>query len=291
MFGSTSEKEIIARLVRWADRQPLIRALILTSSRANPAAPVDILSDYDLIVVVTDLDFFARDDSWLRGFGRPLVMLPGSYDSDGMKSLMRLTLYDDGVKVDYSVWPVEMLQRVLREPTLPESLDVGYRVLVDKDNQTHALQPPTYRAHIPARPTAEEFYALVEEFWWETGYVAKNLWRDELMQAKYNLDFVMKTELLRKLLEWRIEIGHDWSIKPGALGRELKKHLDPHTWDQLAATYVGADLEENWQALFRTTALFRRVALEVGHALGYTYPDDLDQEMTRHLQTIRNLPR
>src|SRR5205807_6044741 len=90
----------------------------------------------------------------------------------------------------------------------------------------------------------------------ETIYVAKNLWRDELMHAKYNLDFVMKIELLRKLLEWRIELDHNWSLKPGSLGRELKKRLDPQTWADLANTYVGPAIEENWRALFRTTALF-----------------------------------
>jgi hypothetical protein len=31
------------------------------------------------------------------------------------------------------------------------------------------------------------------------------------MFAKYNLDVVMKLELLRKLLEWQVELDHNWS--------------------------------------------------------------------------------
>jgi hypothetical protein len=44
----------------------------------------------------------------------------------------------------------------------------------------------------------------------------------------------MKYQLLRKLLEWRIEIDHNWSWKPGATGRGLKKHLPSETWEQEA---------------------------------------------------------
>ena len=37
-------------------------------------------------------------------------------------------------------------------------------VLLDKGGWTAAWQAPTYRAHIPARPTEAEYQALVEEF-------------------------------------------------------------------------------------------------------------------------------
>jgi aminoglycoside 6-adenylyltransferase len=168
---------------------------------------------------------------------------------------------------------------------------VGFQVLVDKDGLTQGLLPPTYTAHIPPKPTEPEFLALVEEFWWETIYVAKTLWRDELTQAKYSFDEVMKRQLLIKLLEWRVEIDHDWSLRPGILGKGLKKYLDPETWSAFAATYCGSDLEENWRALFATTDLFRRIAGEVAQALGYTYPDDLDHGVTEYLQAVRALER
>jgi len=41
----------------------LIRAAILTSSRARPAAEVDFLSDYDIELYVSDLSIFKKDDS------------------------------------------------------------------------------------------------------------------------------------------------------------------------------------------------------------------------------------
>ncbi len=283
--------EVIDRVKAWAERHPLIRVLILESTRANPRASLDIFSDYDFLLVVSDIDSFAQDSRWQQDFGVPLVRFSDQGLELGVEAYARLVLYADGTKIDYSIWPVALLERVLREPKLPELLDVGYQVLVDKDGLTQGLVPPTYTAHIPPKPTKHEFQALVEEFWWESIYVAKTLWRDELTQAKYSFDEVMKRQLLIKLLEWRVEIDHDWSLRPGILGKGLKKLLDHRTWSDFAATYCGPDLEENWQALFATTALFRRIAGEVAAALGYTYPDDLDRGVTEYLLAVRGLEK
>jgi len=163
-------------------------------------------------------------------------------------------------------------------------------VLLDKDGQTSAWPAATYRAHIPATPSAAEYRALVEEFWWDTTYVAKSLWRGEVVFAKFALDYDAKFVALRRFLEWRIEIGHDWSLRPGSHGRGLERLLPADIWSEFAGTYVGTDIEDNWNALFRTTALFRRVATEVGDALGYAYPQEVDDGVSAYLESIRQLP-
>ena len=121
--------------------------------------------------------------------------------------------------------------------------------------------------------------------------MAKHLWRDDLLPAKYNLDYMMKHYMLRKMIEWHIEVEHNWSLKPGVHGKGLKKLLDPNTWSALESTYVGASLEDNWNALFRTVDLFRVTAAAVADALGYTYPEELDSRVTQYLQTVRRKPR
>jgi aminoglycoside 6-adenylyltransferase len=198
-------------------------------------------------------------------------------------------IYEGGTKVDYTIWPVE-LDPVSQQGALPEGLDVGYRVLLDKDRRTAAWPPPTYRAHIPGKPTQDEYVALIEEFWWDTTYVAKSLWRGEVMFAKFNLDYDIKLMAMRRLLEWLVELDHDWSLKPGVLGRGLERLLPAGLWPELADTYVGASIEDNWDALFRTTALFRRVAVDVGDSLGYPYPQEMDDLMTSYLRAVRSLP-
>jgi aminoglycoside 6-adenylyltransferase len=164
-------------------------------------------------------------------------------------------------------------------------------VLVDKDRLAEQLKPPSHSTYLLQRPSEAEYQALVEEFWWETTYVAKNLWRDELVPARYSFDSVMKFELLRKMLEWRVALDQNWAFSPGNYGRYLKHRLDADTWQEFAATFVGPDLDENWKALWRTTALFRRIGKEVGVALGYVYPHRLDEEVASYLRGMRHLDR
>ena len=51
----TTQDQVIQRLVEWAGKQASIRAMLLTSTRTNPNAPMDIFSDYDVILVATDI--------------------------------------------------------------------------------------------------------------------------------------------------------------------------------------------------------------------------------------------
>ncbi len=97
----------------------------------------------------------------------------------------------------------------------------------------------------------------------------------------------MKHIYLRQMLEWRMECDNNWSVPTGALGKGLKKRLPPKIWSQLENSYAGANIADNWEALFRTMELFREVAFEVRERLGYAYPYDLDQRVTTHVQHIQ----
>lgn len=284
------EKEVLERLMAWGKGQPSIRAMILTGSRARPGGPVDLLSDYDIILAVTDTDLFTRDDAWMSDYGPPMVRWGDRSELYGLTTYFWGIVYADRVKIDYTVWPDALLEQIAARATLPEELDEGYRVLLDKDGRTSAWQSPTHKAFIPAMPTEAEYQAFVEEFWWTATYVAKSLWRDELMFARFVLDQEMRNILMRRLLEWRMEIDHDWSIRPGVYGRGLKRWLPSDLWAELERTYVGPEIGENWEALFCTTALFRRVAKEVGSALGYAYPQSLDAWVSDYLRAVRQLP-
>jgi aminoglycoside 6-adenylyltransferase len=289
-MGFVPVEDVLARLVAWGEAQPSIRALILTSSLVRPGAPVDVLSDYDLIVAATDAERRGHEDDWVLDYGTPMVRWGDEAELGGLTTYFRGVLYDDYVKIDYTLWPYAVLERIAEMPSLPDVLDGGYRILLDKDGRTARWQTPTYRAHVPARPTEAEYRALVEEFWWDATYVAKSLWRDEMVFAKWCLDYDAKNVVLRRLLEWRIEIEHAWSLQPGVLGRGLKRLLPAELWEELASTYVGPEIDENWEALWRTTALFRRVARDVGDALGYAYPQPVDDRVSAYLHVIQRMP-
>lgn len=284
------DPDALERLVACAEERPTVRAVIVTSSRARPDGPVDALSDYDVILAVTDPERFATDDAWQHDLGPPMVRWGDESELFGLPTHFRGVVYEDGTKMDYTIWPREILRRIPEHDTFLDELDAGYRVLLDKDGATSDWPAPTYRAYVPGRPTEAEYLALVEEYWWDTTYVAKSLWRDELMFAKYILEHDIATEALRRMLEWRIELDHDWSLPTGVLGRGFKRLLPADIWAELEATYVGPGIEENWAALARATGLFRRVAKEVGDALGFAYPRDVDDRVTAYLDAVKNLP-
>ncbi len=194
-----------------------------------------------------------------------------------------VTQYEDGLKIDFILWTAEVLRGILQSGSLPDVLDVGCALLLDKDGLAGGLISPSYRAFIPQKPSEDDYLTQIELFFHELTYAAKYLWRDELLPAKDILDGDMKTNHFRLMFEWLIEIDHNWSLKPGGHGRYLKRRLPTEIWREFEATFVGPGLEENWTALFQMVALYRKVAVQVGNNLGYPYPYDLDKKMNDYL--------
>ncbi len=282
------QQEMFEKLVAWGEKQDAVRAMILTSTRAIPNGQVDQFSDYDVILILTDIMPFWESRAWMESaFGRILAMYrdPILHDGEFEKS-GNVTQFEGDLRIDFILWPVGLMQRIATEP-LPDEFDAGYRVLLDKDHLTDGLQPPTYKAYIPTPPTEQAYLENIENCFLCATVVAKLLWRDDVVAAKFLLDGEIKHENLRPMLEWHMEIEHGWSLKPGPYGRGLKKWLRPDLWQELADTYVGAGLDENWDALFRSIALLRRAALEVGEKLGYAYPHEREQRTLAHLEKVR----
>ena len=282
--------DVIRHLVEWADRHAAVRAMLLTSTRAIPNATIDAWSDYDVILVVADIHPFDIDRSWLDEFGEVLVVYwdpIGPHSVTGIPQVSNVTQFTSGLKIDFTLWSIEQMRRIVTAPTLNPGLDAGYRVLLDKDQLTAGMPGPTWRAYIPVRPDEATYQTLVNDFFSDVPYVAKCLLRDELLPAKWCLDYDMRDVYLRPMLEWRMECDHGWSVPAGALGKGLKRRLPPDVWSELEGTYAGAGIEDNWNSLFRTIAFFRRIAREVGEHLGHAYPEELDRRVTDHARRMR----
>jgi aminoglycoside 6-adenylyltransferase len=294
MTAGQPTRDIIPTLIQWATARNPIRAVLLTSTRAIPNAPIDALSDYDVILIVQDVQPFVADRTWLNDFGDVLIAYWDPFHPDpvfGIERCGNVTQFADGLKIDFTLWPITLFQQIIAAPVLPAELDAGYRVLLDKDRLTATMCSPTGTAYVPTPPTLTTYQTLINDFLSDAPYVAKFLWRDDLLPAKWCLDYDMKHNYLRQLLEWRMEIDHGWSVPAGFLGKGLKKRLAPDIWAQVEQTYVGARLADNWEALAHTMALFRQVAVEVGEHLGYAYPHDLHQRVSAYVDQIKQLER
>ena len=286
---SNRNDRVMEAFIAWGESQDLVRAMVLTSSRAIPDYPyADQYSDYDLILALRDVRPFHDSREWLSAFGAVLAMYRDPMmEEDGLRWSGSVVQFEEGLKIDFTLWPVEMLRRVAQSETLDPEFDAGYRVLLDKDGLTQGMPPPSYQGYIPKPPTEARYHEEIENFFLCATYVAKYLLRDDVMAAKFLLDGEMKHENLRPILEWHIELAHHWTVKPGNNGRRIKKWLRPDLWTDLAGTYAGAGIEENWQALFRLMDLMHKVGVEVGEQLGFAYPESIEQRTRGYLAKLK----
>lgn len=277
-----SEPEVLDLLKRWAEQRANVRAVILTSSRADPRRQPDLLSDYDVEVFVRQVRPFTEDDAWLYDFGQIMVRWPAAPQptfSDDW--ITQLVLYQDGTRLDFQITALA--------PSASENLDNGYRILVDKDGAAARLPEPTYSRYVIQPPTVQAFEARMNAFWWDIVYVAKALRRGELNYARYMLDGTIRFDKLQPLLEWYIGLNHDWSVSAGIYGRWFHKYLDQSMWESYQRTFAGAEFESNWRALFAAIELVRQLGYTLADSLGFEYPAETDRKVTDYIQWIRGV--
>ncbi len=281
-----SEKEMYALILRIANADERIRAVLLNGSRANPNATRDPFQDFDIVYLVTETDSFRNDPEWHRQFGKLMILQrpnemqnPPPENGEGYAYLMQ---FMDGNRIDLTLYPIEKFN-----PSRADSLSA---VLLDKDGRIPPLPPPSEKDYLPRPPTAKDFEDCCNEFWWVCPYVAKGLWRREILYAKHILDGAARTQLLR-MLEWYIGIQTEFSVPIGKFGKHLDRSLEADLWNLLLETYSDSDYEATWDALFAMTALFRKAALPVEKHFGFDYPRREDKNVTAYLKRIRRLPR
>lgn len=279
-----------SRLRMWSTSHDAVRAALLTSNRAGSLDLCDALSDFDIILVVRDIRPFFTERAWIADFGDVLVtywdMVYPDRDT-GLEVFGNVVQYETGLRIDFTLWPIEQIQRVVSAGKLPSDLDIGYEVLVDKDGLTESLLAPSHTAFAPTKPGAAEFVRFIEEFYSDVPFVAKCLMRDELLPTKWALDHDMKQVYLRRLLEWQIALKTNWKYRPGSLGKGLKRRMSQERWQQLETGYTGAGIEDNWRALDATVNMFREVGEEVAEGFGYAYPVELDHRIREFLRRYR----
>jgi aminoglycoside 6-adenylyltransferase len=162
-------------------------------------------------------------------------------------------------------------------------------VLLDKDGIFDPLPPASDRDYLPTPPTTKAFDDCCNEFWWVSAYVAKGLWREEILYAKRFQDHFVRPQLM-KMLTWYAGMKTDFTQSPGKCGKYLDQILEPDLWSMLLDTYSDADDDRTWEALLTMGDLFRKVALRVADRFGFDYPHDDDRRMTAHLRHVRELP-
>ncbi|MFN2216171.1 MAG: aminoglycoside 6-adenylyltransferase [Anaerolineales bacterium] len=280
-----SEKEMFDLIINTAREDDRIRAVIMNGSRANPNAPRDIFMDFDIVYLVTDSIPFHKNLEWIKRFGELMILQmpedmadppPGA---DG--HFTYLMQFMDGNRIDLGIFPLDMLQEVLQD-------DLAV-LLLDKDGIIPSLDPPSEKGFFPKPPSLKAYADCCNEFWWVSNYVAKGLWRNEILYALFMMNDVIRVQLM-KMLTWLVGVDTEFSKNPGKFGKYMQQYLSTEMWDQLLRTYPKAESNNIWQALFTMGDLFRVAAQHVGDHFGYHYPIQDDQRVTAHLHHVQVLP-
>lgn len=273
---------IEAKVAEWAAGDTGIGAALLIGSRASPQGARDGFSDHDVVLFLEPVSRLTDRDDWLATFGRPLIVFRETGEHRGEPVPTRLVQYREGHRIDFTLSRMELLRRIVEQGGLPDWLAAGYRVLLDRRGVADRLQPPSVTAYVPRPPSQAEYRAVVEEFWWETLYVAKHVARGELLPARFSLETVLRYRCLIPMLEWYVQVDRQWEQTVGVRGSGLRWLLDPADRETLDATYAGASLRGHGKALDAIIELFSDAARAVGRDLGYNYPMTVDRE-TRSL--------
>jgi aminoglycoside 6-adenylyltransferase len=278
----------VQRLLAWAASDESVRAVFLVGSRGQADAHADRLSDYDVLLFVRDTSRLEADGRWLNAFGTILVKLHEGYEFLGTRVPTRLVQYRDGAKIDFSICGLGLLEGIAEQPRLPDIMDAGFQVLIDKDDSAARLPEASGRAYRVDIPDESVYEAVVNEFWWEVIYVAKHLARGELIPALYNHECVVRFRCLVPMLEWYARVVHRSEERLGPYGRGLERELRKEEVDRLRRTILGRTVGEAWEALFETTELFRNVSKKVAQQLGFATPDGLVEGVDKLLDEIRD---
>lgn len=282
-----AREEKLKSIINWSENNKDVKVVLLTSSLVNPLAPVDEFSDLDIELIFENNTQYISDNNWTHHFGNPIAMIEEDENSFDGKHAMKMILYDDHVKVDFKLFSKDKFLEEVRLKKLPEDWDIGYKVLIDKEEITKEMQESSFQVSIIKKPSKEEFQRILNDFWWDTTYIAKCLARDEIFYAKFMSETNIRTEYLISLIEWYIASKHNWNITTNKYGRLFKKYLNHEMWLKTEQTFSGSNIKDNWVALLAMTDLVSEIGVELSEKLNYEYPFKLEKDIRKYLNELQ----
>ena len=276
-----SEKEMFDLIMDFAKSNDQIKAVLLNGSRTNINAKKDMFMDYDVVYVVKSTKPFIENKNWISYFGQILIMQePDNSDlfnveipnEDKFTYLMQFT---DGNRIDLTFATVEIAGKICKE-------DSQTKILLDKANIFSKLPLPSDKSYFIKKPTENEFLACCNEFWWISTYVAKGLWRRNLIYSLEVYNQNLHLELMR-ILRWHIGLENNFEVTSGKYDKYFKDLLPSEIYDKLLKTYPFADEKSIWKSLKIGCELFEEVAKQISDRLNYKYDDRENQNVMDYI--------
>lgn len=275
--AATAYEQLVEKLVKWAEMQCDILAVMVVGSRARVHHPADEWSDLDLILVVADPDRYLSAAEWLLNIGSYWCTFV-ERTSTGEASERRV-LFEGGLDVDFILLAAEGIQQRLREAPVSDIIRRGIRILLDKGSMLSQSIPPAPQTSHRHPPTQQEFQEVIQDFWYHAVWTAKKLQRGELWTARGCTDVYMK-KLLLHMIEWHACTARGWDHDTWYDGRFLELWAEPRVPGALRHAFAHYAEEDIGRALLATMDMFRWLAAETADHLSYPYPITTDERVT-----------
>ena len=277
-----TEQEMMDLILGVANADERIRAVLMNGSRSNPNVTKDIYQDFDIAYIVTDIDLFIIDHSWIDVFGNRLMLqMPETmrYPDNPDGHFGYLMLFEDGNRIDLSLVPLNKENLV--------QYDCLTVTLLDKDGIVPNYPPPTDKSFWLKEPDELFYYSCCNNFWWCLNNVAKGIARDELPYVMYMINEIVRPEL-HDMIGWYIGIQHGFNLSVGKNGKYFKRYLSSKLYEQYKKTYPNSDYQEIWNAVFIMCDLFHTLALPVAEHFEFTYQQCEEDGMREYLSKVKN---
>lgn len=262
-----SEKEMMNLIINFCINHNDIRALYMNGSRVNKNIKKDKMQDYDIVYVCKDIQNFIQNKNWINYFGDVCIMQEPdiSYlfkeENDNSKNYAFLVQFIDGVRIDFTFITIETAQKTIYDDRL-------VKIIFDKDNILPKVEEASDCDYVLKKPSENEFKDCANEFWWVSCYVAKGLYRGELLYAMDHLNYYVR-EMLLLMLAYKTGYSVDYKLSFGKNYKFLPKYISKDDYGKLKATYPKLDKKSLWNSLFKSLDFFKELELEVSKLLGF----------------------
>ena len=285
-----SDQEIIDLIIEFAKKDDRIRLVMINGSRIDPNATIDCLNDFDIVFYVRDIKSFTRDESWIESnFGKILILQKPDdwyshlYDYESNNPFAFLIQFQEGIRIDLTLVDVENYKKYMNENTLEPG-----KILIQKDELPGVINFLDFSKFKIKVPSEKEFRDTCNEFYWLAPYIAKGLYRKELIYVKTTMEN-SQFEQLYKMLNWSVLIREGSSVRTGNFSKYLHRYLTPNEYDDLTNCFPGSDFNDVWEKEINAINLFTRFASYVSDHYQFKFDIQISQKIINYLFMVKNL--
>ena len=267
-----SYDNIMKKLMLFANKSQLIQAMILFGSRVRDKNVADKYSDYDIIFLVNDVDYFLNTDYWLNHIDKFYISFQEPTAACGQE---RRVLFGDAMDMDFLFYDVKKSEQLAADSTIQAFFSRGYKILIDKIGFERVIERNKPFEELKTILSEKEFTNLSNAFWFHTIWSVKKILRGETWSAKSCVDGYMKN-LLRQMIECYSKAFYSENFDVWHDGRFFDNWVDENIKKQLKTAYGTYDAADILRAMTNTMSIFSGVSRKTAVMLGYTYPEEAE---------------